>query len=137
MSEEVTFTGSLQDVDTLTVLLDMAYLVIDYRVISEGLPNAVMEAMACGVPVVATSDGGTLEILHDGVEGYLVARNDVELSADRILTLLTDESLRRRMGLSGRELIEKRYGLDACVARHESLYGELLSLRSASRKYGS
>lgn len=127
----------MQDVDTLTVLLDMAYLVIDYRVISEGLPNAVMEAMACAVRVVATRDDGTVEVLHDGVEGYLVARNDVELSAERILALLADKSLCGRMGCSGRESIEKRYGLDACVARHESLYGELLSRRSASGKHGS
>ncbi len=101
------FTGYRSDVDTLTGLLDVACLFTNYRVISEGLPNAVLEAMACGVPVVATDDGGTVEILHDGVEGFLVARNDVEISVRRILELLDDDELRHGMG-------DRRSGGDGC-----------------------
>lgn len=126
LTGNVVFTGYRKDIDILTGMLDVACLFTNYRVISEGLPNAVMEAMACGVPVVATDGGGTVEILRDGVEGYLVTENDVNASAGRIVQLLTDESLRRTLGRNGRTAIEEKFSLAACVSRHESLYGELL-----------
>ncbi|MCC7488567.1 MAG: glycosyltransferase [Gammaproteobacteria bacterium] len=137
LARNVVFTGYRRDIDVLTGILDVACLFTNYRVISEGLPNAVMEAMACGVPVVATEDGGTVEILHDGVEGYLVARNDVGIAAERIMRLLNDGSLHEKMGRSGRTAIEKRYGLDTCIARHELLYGTLLNRRSVDGVGGS
>ena len=137
IAENVVFTGYRQDIDILTGMLDVACLFTNYRVISEGLPNAVMEAMACAVPVVATEGGGTVEVLHDGVEGYLVAENDVEVAGGRILQLLNDESLRQRLGRNGRAAIEAKFGLDACVARHEGLYRELLNRPHLSGSGGS
>jgi glycosyltransferase involved in cell wall biosynthesis len=133
----VVFTGYRQDIDTLTGMLDVACLFTNHRVISEGLPNAVMEAMACAVPVVATDGGGTVEVLHEGVEGYLVADNDVDLAAGKILQLLNDEPLRQKLGHRGRASIEANFGLDACVARHEVLYRELLNRRHPAGSGGS
>jgi glycosyltransferase involved in cell wall biosynthesis len=127
LENNVVFTGYRADVDALTGLLDVACLFTNYRVISEGLPNAVMEAMACRVPVVATDDGGTVEILHDGVEGYLVKRNDVEISSRVICKLLEDDTLRRDMGARGRAAAEAKFSLDVCIARYEEIYRELLS----------
>ena len=130
LDSNVVFTGYRPDVDTLTGLLDVACLFTNYRVISEGLPNAVLEAMACGVPVVATDDGGTVEILHDGVEGFLVAENDVEMSVRRILELLDDEKLRHSMGQRGRAAIAANFSIGVCVSRYEALYHQLLVAQS-------
>ena len=130
LDSNVVFTGYRPDVDTLTGLLDVACLFTNYRVISEGLPNAVLEAMACGVPVVATDDGGTVEILHDGVEGFLVAENDVEMSVRRILELLDDEELRHSMGQRGRAAIAANFSIGVCVSRYEALYHQLLVAQS-------
>lgn len=137
IAENVVFTGYRQDIDILTGMLDVACLFTNFRVISEGLPNAVMEAMACSVPVVATAGGGTVEVLHDGVEGYLVAENDVDVAAARILQLLDDEPLRQRLGRSGRAAIETNFGLDTCVGRHEVLYRDLLGRRPDPGSRGS
>lgn len=136
LADNVIFTGYRRDIDALTGMLDVACLFTNYRVISEGLPNAVMEAMACGVPVVATDDGGTVEVLHDGAEGYLVARNDVEVAAGRIVGLLQDASLRQQLGRNGRAAIETRFSLDACVASYESLYDKLLDERHLPGAHG-
>lgn len=133
LADNLVFTGYRSDVDTLTGLLDVACLFTNYRVISEGLPNAVLEAMACGVPVVATDDGGTVEILQDGVEGFLVARNDVEISTRRILELLDADELRHSMGQRGRAVIVANFSIDVCVARYEALYRQLLATRSRNR----
>jgi glycosyltransferase involved in cell wall biosynthesis len=129
LSRNVIFTGYRPDVDTLTGMLDVACLFTNYRVISEGLPNAVMEAMACAVPVVATDGGGTVELIDDGVDGYLIADNDVDTSVVRILQLLKDDELRRSLGRNGRLKVEGKFSLEACVSRHEAMYEELLSER--------
>jgi len=125
VSQNVVFVGYCGDVDTLTGLLDVACLFTNYRVIAEGLPNAVMEAMASGVPVVATDDGGTPELLADGVEGFLVAKNDEATAAGLILRLLDDEGLRHSMGQRGRETMTARFSLAECVAAYERLYRDL------------
>lgn len=68
---------------------------------AEGMPVAVIEAMAAGLPVIATRVGGIPELIDDGVEGYLVAPGDVEALADRIARLIRDPSERQRMGKRG------------------------------------
>jgi teichuronic acid biosynthesis glycosyltransferase TuaC len=69
----------------------------------EGLPNSVMEAMACERPVVATNAGGIPEIVEEGVTGYLVKVGDVESLVLKIDALLSNESLRKTMGMKGRK----------------------------------
>jgi glycosyltransferase involved in cell wall biosynthesis len=126
LGDNVVFTGYRHDVDVLTKLLDVACLFTNYRIISEGLPNAVMEAMACCIPVVATDDGGTVEIVSNGVEGFLVSHNDETIAADFVLRLLRDKSLRQSMGRLGRESIELKFSVAAFVSQYESLYQQLL-----------
>jgi glycosyltransferase involved in cell wall biosynthesis len=73
--------------------------------------------------VVATRVGGIPEIVEDGVSGYLIGRRQPAEAADRILRLLDDRELRRKMGASGRRAVEARFNLQSNVAQLLELYG--------------
>lgn len=89
--------------------------------VAEGLPNVILEAMASGLPVVATAVGGLPEVVRHGESGWLVpAGNPVALS-EAILHVLRDEDSGERMGKVGRAVAESRYSIRAMVDRHERL----------------
>lgn len=91
----------------------------------EGLGIAMMEALACGIPVVSTSCGGPETFMEDGINGYLVPKNDASRFAARIDQLLTDEPLKLRMGNSARKIMEARFSNEAT--------GKLFNLSYAKR----
>ncbi|WP_051293420.1 glycosyltransferase family 4 protein [Pseudoduganella violaceinigra] len=92
---------------------------------NEGLPMSVLEAMAAGLPVLATPVGGIPEAVADGVEGFLVAPGDVEALAARLAQLLEDDALARRMGAAARRKVESTFSSDAVLPQVERLYREL------------
>lgn len=87
----------------------------------EGLPNAVLEAMAAGLPVIATAVGGVPEIVTDGVTGLLVRPHDPRELAAAIARLAGDPRLRVRLGAQGRRVAE-RLSVQSAAARHEAVY---------------
>lgn len=91
----------------------------------EGLPMSVLEAMAAGLPVLATSVGGIPEAVADGVEGFLVQPGDVDALATRLAQLLQDEALARRMGEAARRKVESTFSSDAVLPEVERLYREM------------
>ena len=93
--------------------------------IAEGIPNVVLEAMACGIPVVATDVGGVSEAVTDGVEGHVVDARDPEALAHALLRLAADPALRARMGAAGRERIERDFTLDLQLERFLAMYREV------------
>ncbi|MFO7294113.1 MAG: glycosyltransferase [Acidimicrobiia bacterium] len=92
----------------------------------EGLPVAILEAMALGKPVVATAVGGVPSVVIDGETGRLVPPKDPAALAKTIGELLDDPALRQRLGGAARELIERRYSLARMVERYENVYDEVL-----------
>jgi colanic acid/amylovoran biosynthesis glycosyltransferase len=86
--------------------------------------------MACAKPVVGGAHGGTPDVIDDGVTGYLVAQNDLEMLHDRLLQLLTNESLRRDMGTQGRARVLRDYIFERFSHNLSALLGELLILIS-------
>jgi glycosyltransferase involved in cell wall biosynthesis len=86
-----------------------------------------LEAMAAGIPVVATNTGGSPEILTDGVEGFLVSPGDVDQLADRLSRLLTAQHLRRDMGNRGRERYQKHFTIGRMLERTEAVYRKALN----------
>ena len=83
--------------------------------VTEGLGTSLLDAMACGRPVVATRAGGIPEVVQDGVTGILVPARDHDAMADAIVKLLKDEELRNAMGAEGRSLANTRFNADRMV----------------------
>ena len=93
--------------------------------LSEGLPHALLEAMAAGRAVVATRVGGNRELIQDGVNGLLVPPGDSRALAAAIRTLATDPSLAVRLGAAARRSVADRYSLSAMTQRFTEFYRSL------------
>ena len=93
--------------------------------VSEGMPNAVLEAMAAGRPIVATRAGGIPELVEDGVSGLLVPARDPEALARAILDLLGDATRRGALGARARERASREFSVARMVARTEAVYALL------------
>jgi len=92
---------------------------------NEGLPVAIMEALALGLPICATSVGGIPEAVNDGVEGQLVPPSDPESLASALTRLATDPALRDHLG-AGARAAGQRYDIRTAVTRIEQIYMEVL-----------
>jgi glycosyltransferase involved in cell wall biosynthesis len=89
---------------------------------NEGLPMSVLEAMAYGIPVVASRVGGIPEAVRDGEDGFLISPGDIQALTDRLRRLLADPSLRHRMGASARARAISLFGATDIVEQWLSLY---------------
>ena len=122
LKERLHLLGDRTDVARLVASFDLLVLAS----LHEGLPNAVMEAMAAGVPVVATAVGGTKELIKSGETGYLVPPADPLALAERITFALENEGERMRIAASGRHFIDSEFGMRRMVESVEKLYNELM-----------
>jgi glycosyltransferase involved in cell wall biosynthesis len=95
----------------------------------EGLPRALVEAMATGLPSVCYATDGVVDLLRDGENGFLVPPGDVDAFADRLVRLLTDADLRRRLGAAAAATIGPEFDIDGMVRAQEALYVRLLAER--------
>ena len=93
----------------------------------EGQPVALLEAMAHGLPCIATNVGAVTQTMRPDIDGLVVDSGDVEGFAVGLERLLTDLSLRKRLGSQARKRVEEEFGIRAVAARHMRLYEELLS----------
>lgn len=89
---------------------------------SEGLPNSVLEAMACGRAVIATNVGDSSALIEDAVNGYLVSPGDEAALVERMATLIRDRALCKRLGEAGRVKVEREFGLDRLVEETLTAY---------------
>jgi glycosyltransferase involved in cell wall biosynthesis len=121
----VTLAGERLDVTKR--LLDCDIFVLS--TFSEGLPMTVLEAMAAGLPVVASAVGGIPELVVDGETGLTFRAGDADALAAALARLLDDPALRRRLGAAGRARLERVYSLDACRRAHVELYWRELAVR--------
>jgi len=96
---------------------------------SEGFGRMAVEAMACGVPVVANPVGGLLEIIQHGQTGFLVEKDDVDSFVAQTMRLLENETLRYAMGQRGRVFVQERFSLERMVTDYEVLYRQIVEQR--------
>ena len=111
-------------------LLPHADLVVNSSY-TEGLPVVVLEALAAGVPVVATAVGGTPEVIEDGVQGFLVPAGDPGALARRIEEALANEERRQLMGMRGRQRVQAEFTFQAMGRHYEQVFNRLLGNKSA------
>jgi glycosyltransferase involved in cell wall biosynthesis len=121
MSGCVEFVGGTSEVWPLLASARVFSLTSIY----ETLGIAALEAMAAGLPVVATAVGGLREVVHDGETGFLVSPGSTADLADRLTRLLTDDDLARQMGSRGRQMAE-RFRAERMAERYAQLYERLL-----------
>jgi glycosyltransferase involved in cell wall biosynthesis len=125
LKPHVRFMGSRdrKDIPRILAITDIFVL----PSLSEGLPTAVIEAMAAACPVVATAVGGTGELIIDGETGFLISPRDPKALAEKMELLLRDYELREKMGQAGAERAKEQFSIDRMVREYEALYSKLIS----------
>jgi len=123
-AENVRFLGPSEDVFGFLKMSDVFCLLSR----SEGFSNALLEAMACELPCVATRVSGTVEAIEDGVSGFLVATEDAESAADRILRLLRQPEEAKRMGQAGRKTVEEKFTVEGMMDKLTAVYDSLVRM---------
>jgi len=130
ISSNVIFMGYRNDVPKILSVMDVFVLPSLY----EGLPNALLEAMAACRPVVATQVGGIAEVVADGETGILVPPRDPGALAGAICVLLEDRERAREMGIAGRKQVERLFSVEKMVAKTEALYEELIGEKMGNKE---
>jgi glycosyltransferase involved in cell wall biosynthesis len=118
----VVFTGARQDVERLLPAFDLFVS----SSLWEGLPTAILEAMAARVPVVATRVSGTVELVEDGLTGLLAPPGDSDALAKTILAIMEQPDAAAAMAARARPLAASRFDISAIARQHEALYRNLM-----------
>jgi glycosyltransferase involved in cell wall biosynthesis len=130
IAERVTFTGFRADVPDVMRLCDV---VVHSSTDSEPFGMVIVEGMATGNAVVAADSGGPVEIIRDGIDGYLVDPRDPAKMSDRIKALVTDDDLRKRIATAGMKRTQSHFSKERYAADVVSVYERVLGLEIARR----
>jgi sugar transferase (PEP-CTERM/EpsH1 system associated) len=126
ISLAVRFLGHCDRIETVFSALDVFIL----SSVSEGMSNTILEAMASGLPVVATRVGGADELIEDGVSGVLVRSRSAEAIAAAIMDMLADTPRRLEIGAAARRRAEAEFSLPSFTSRYERMYMALAEERA-------
>lgn len=114
--------GKKNNVESYVNIMDVCVL----STFTEGISNSILEYMALGKPVIATSGGGTNEIIENNITGLLVNVSDPEQLFVKMQLLLSDSELRQKFGMAGRERIKKDFSIDTMLEKYLVLYKSLV-----------
>jgi len=129
LASNVVLAGARLDAANLLSAFDFSVL----NSTQESFPNALMESMARGVPVISTRVGGVPELVRDGVDGILVESGNPEQLATAMLELLDDAEKRGAMGEMGRARIQSDFSVRSMITRTEAVYLDLLGRKQRRR----
>lgn len=124
LSDRLELLGHIDDRQRMAALYQRAAVFV-HPAHYEGLPTVLLEAMACGRPVVATAVSGALDVIQPGENGLLVPPHDPAEMAAAILRLLADPALAERLGRAARRTVEERYSWEKVGSRYLQLYQQL------------
>ena len=122
IQEYIIYPGKVSNIESLINLFDIGMLLTNKKAHGEGIPNAVMEYMALGKPVIATDAGGTKELVVDGVTGLLIKENNPDEIIDKILYLIDNRDVAIKMGEEGKKRIVADFNLDKMTKEYIKLY---------------
>jgi glycosyltransferase involved in cell wall biosynthesis len=125
-ADRIHFLGERSDVTEILAASDLFVL----PSLNEGLSLAMLEAMAIGVPVVATAVGGASDILTPGQTGWLVPPGDPDALAEAVLEALEQPERARQFAERAREMVETEFSIETHAQRLESLYQQILGVSS-------
>lgn len=125
LEEHVVFLGYRSDVANLLSGFDIFALSSLY----EGLPLCLLEAMAAGLPVVATDVVGSNELIDNKYDGILIRAKDPDALGRALIELISDDKLRKKLGANGKNTVKHRYDFDKSVKNYENFYEDRLNLR--------
>ena len=120
-AQQVQFLGFRSDAPDLLAACDFFLL----PSLTEGLPLSILEAMAQGLPIVATDVGGIPELVADGVHGLLVPPKNPDLLASAIEKVVNDAALRGRFGTAGKRRVTEEFSFDTMICQYEAVYGRV------------
>lgn len=121
------FTGVQKDVESIINIFDIGVLSTNTKVHGEGISNAILEYMALGKPTIATSGGGTNEIVGHLKTGILIPPNSPETMAEQLIYLLDNPTKAKAMGLEGNCQIQQSFSLEKMTSVYYELYEKLLT----------
>jgi glycosyltransferase involved in cell wall biosynthesis len=131
MAEDLKITNKVifhgENTDPYAFLLSSSVFVLPSR--SEGLPNVLLEAMSCGLPVIASNVGGNLDLIQSGKNGILFEEGNYEQLSSAIETILDNKQLKEKLGKNARQAIVKDYSMEITVSKYIELYTSLLTLK--------
>lgn len=122
VTDKIKWLGNYQDIETILPCADIVFQPSEH----ESFGMVALEAMASGVPVLATRSGGIVEVVEDGINGYLCDVGDIDTMSARAIELLTDAEKSKAFGASGRERATTVFAQDPIIDQYEALYRELL-----------
>jgi len=123
--DHVIFAGRIVNVD-LAAYYSAAniFVITSYY---DNFPNAVIEAMACGMPVIGTKVGGIPQQVEDGVNGYLIENNNIREFKEAVLKLITNRRLCRKMGEKNKEMVKAKYDWTKSAGKFLEIYETILT----------
>lgn len=132
LGKDIFYLGSRQDIPDILASIDVFALASVPN--SEGTPTVILEAMACGVPVVSADVASVSEVVADGETGYVVPSMQPEKMAAKLIELLSDPGKRQSFGQKARQRVESRFSLGACVDAHIRAFELAIDHRKGKRR---
>jgi L-malate glycosyltransferase len=123
LRDMVLFLGKQDNVEELYSLSDLMLLLSE----KESFGLVALEAMACGVPCIGTNIGGIPEVIEDGFNGFTCKIGDIEMIADKAITLLNDSDSHARLSRNATKTVQEKFRADLIVEQYENIYYKLLS----------
>ena len=125
LKQYIVYPGKISNIESLINLFDIGMLLTNKKTNGEGIPNAVMEYMALGKPVIATDAGGTKELVVDGKTGFLLKENNSDDIIEKISYLIDNPDVALKMGEEGKKRIYSEFNLDKMTKKYIELYEQV------------